>query len=392
MTSKPSEWRNRIETVLNLPFLRYYALAYGQSVPAWLSEISGISAKTLKKPIEEIRERTLLNGAKKSFAYAREQLIASGYSPDEADIWLNSHPGATMPGAVCSAVVYNAQIKGVMSFPHTIEFAIQIDQLSSRLFEARQRDDLEGFKSALLTGFVADSAYYFRSNAEAVAMGTPPLLEQLRTATAWSTLDEAYAAIFGNVLFSALAHWDVEFCSQFCSEYEPRPLFTLVLPRLDPALGKPAEGDVPIRKGMFRYPVRRLIDLMACVGESVRTGRWPDTVPKPKEIDSHIVLNGNALTNWRDGTKKFLLRDFVGLWKQLCTTRDGRTAHPLWPLFVAALMFQDLFVKVSATSRDKTVYFFEDDYMSWWYRHYEGLKAKGCAFGTTPWPNCFNEI
>lgn len=383
--------------MLNEQFLRFMATANGLKLAAYLSGLSEVSQKTLAKPLAKISDRTLTKGAEKSREIMRRQLEAADYTSDEAANWLEGHPGQTMPGAISSAVVYDAQIDGVMSFPLTMELACDVDRLSSQLFEARQKDDLNGFKSALLCSDFGERAYYLCTSEEGGGTAKPALLRQLELASEWSELDEVWPTIVANVTLSLLGHWDVEFCRQYFAKYEPRPIFALVLPRLDPALGPVDVGVLPRRRDMFWYPVRRLIDVMACWGKFVRTGRWPDAVPQPKGIIREAELKGlewndQTLTNWRDGTAKFVMDDFVELWGALCTMCDGRIASPPWPLFVAALMWQDLLTNVSTNSKDRTMYLVEDDYMPWWRSHYEELKAKGYTFGTTPWPDCFNKV
>lgn len=378
--------------MLNEPFLRVLGLMNGKSVEAYLSDCSGVSRKTLGKPLAAIRDKTLEKGAVKSFVKTRQRLDEAGYTLDEAENWLANHPGATMRGAICSSVGYDAQINGVMSFPWTIEYACHIDHLSLQLFDARSKGGLEGFKSALLCSDFAAPAYYLRTSEEGGGAAKPPLLRQLESASRWSELDEVWPTIVANVTFSLLAHWDVEFCSRYFAKYEPRSIFALVLPRLNQAVDSVGMDDIPKRRDMFWYPVRRLIDVMACMGERARTGAWPKRAPKPKEIERYISQEGSTLTNWRDGTKKFVGRDFYSLWEQMCSPRQEYVGRPPLPLFYAALIWQELLVEVSATTREKKIYLFDNEYKFWWNHHYEALMAKGCTVGTTPWPECFSTV
>jgi hypothetical protein len=383
--------------MLNEPFLRFVASANGKRVVAHLASVTGISQKTLNKPLSEIRGRTLGRGAEHSAKYVHRKLKEAGYSAEEAEAWMAGHPGATMPGAVCSGVVYEAEVEGIYTYPYTMEFALHIDKVSSRLLDAKVRDDLARFKSVLLDDPLIDARYYQQSSDGSDWVDMPSLLQRLEAASEWSVLAEIFPTIVANVVFSVLACWDVEFCSHYFSKNEPRSVFQFVLPRVEPVIGSIVVGDMPKRRGMLWYPVRRLIDVMACIGEFVRNDEWPDVVPKPMDITREAELSGlewsnQTLTNWRDGTTAFNSDDFAGLWEALCTNRDGVTQYYPWPLFVATLIFQDLFVQIDARSSKRSILLLEDDYLPWWHLHLEKLKAKGCAFGTSPWPECFNKV
>lgn len=383
--------------MLNESFLRFAAAANGKRVVAHLADVTGISQKTLTKPLAEIRGRTLDRGTEQSSKYVRGKLEEAGYSDEKAEAWMAGHPGATMPGAVCSGVVYDAEVEGIYAYPHTIEFARHIDSVSSRLLDAKVRDDLEGFKLALLDDPLIDARYYQQGSDGGDWVDMPPLRQRLEAASKWSDITEIFPTIVVNVVFSVLARWDVEFCCQYFSKNEPRSVFRFVLPRVDPAIGPVEVGDIPKRRGMLWFPVRRLIDVVACIGEFVRNGAWPDVVPKPMDTQRAAELRGlewsnQTLTNWRDGTTTFNSDDFAGLWEALCTNREAAAPYYPWPLFVATLMFQDLFAQVDTSSSKRSILLVEDDYLPWWHRHLEELKAKGCAFGASPWPECFNKV
>ena len=377
--------------MLNLPVLRYMELAEGRALPNLYSEFTGLSERTFRTP-----GSLSTNSAKKAEAYARDfvrqQLDKNGWTAAEIDAWLAQHPGK----GLYSDLIYGHQIDGLKAFPHTLELACVIDTLSSCLIEAWKSDDLSGFKKALLHSQFSAAAYLFLSREEAAQASSPVMLERLSTAKAWTEIDEPLRTLTVNVLYSLLARLDVEFCAQYFSKFEPRSCFAMVLPRLDPNAGNASEGKISKRRGMFVYPVRRLIDLMACMGEFARDHRWPRLIPELKQIVRDTKEVDRNLVNWRDGTKRFTRRDFMRLWQALCPPRNdsrGPIHAPVpWPLFVATVLWQYYLVSVSATSKEKSIMLVEDDYLPWWRRHHEDLKTKGCTFGTSPWPICFNEV
>ena len=381
--------------MLNLPALHFQEKSEGRVLASVYSEVSGISERTLRKA-GDLSPDTIKNAQQHSRDFVKGQLDKNGYSPEEIETWLTLHPGYGSPGMFYSDLVYGCQIEGFISFPHTIELASAIDRLSTRLVEARQRNDLAGFKDALLNHPVLGPAYFAQNGAPTTQTTNTPLHEQLRTAEDWAAIYQPLAAVTSHSLLSLLALWDVEFCSQYFSSFAPRSCFAMVLPRLDPKAGNADAGKIEKRKGMFWYPVRRLIGLMASLGGFARNQRWPVRVPEVEDVASKTVEFKQNLVNWRDGTKKFTRRDFTHIWHKLCPDHKGSTgpirAPEPSPLFVATVFWQALLVDVSTTSKVKSIMLIEDDYLRWWTMHHEALRAKGNVFGTSPWPPCFNEI
>ncbi len=381
--------------MLNLPALHFQEKSEGRALASVYSEVTGISDRTLRKA-DNLSPGTIKKAQQHSRLHVEQQLNGNGYSTEEVETLLVQHPGFGAPGMLYSGLVYECQIEGFIAFPHTIELASAIDRLSTRLFEARQRNDLVGFKDALLNHPVLGPAYFAQNGAPTTQSTNNPLLEQLRTAQDWAAIDQPLAAVTSNSLLSLLALWDVEFCSQYFSSFAPRSCFAMVLPQLDPKAGNADAGKIAKRRGMFLYPVRRLIDLMACMGEFARNHNWPERIPKAQDIVRQSYESEQNLVNWRDGTKKFTRRDFTHIWHKLCPDRKGSTgpirAPEPSPLFVATVFWQALLVDVGTTSKVKSIMLIEDDYLRWWTMHHEALRAKGTVFGASPWPVCFNEI
>ncbi len=375
--------------------LRFLEQAEGRALPSVLSEITGISDRTLRKK-NDFSPGTIKKAQQHSRDYVKQLRIEQGFSKEEVEFWLAQLPGISTPGMFYSDLVYSCQIEGYIAFPHTLELAIAIDRLSTSLAEARQRSDLAGFKEMLLNSPVVSLAHFAQTAADWKLPGTPPLLESLRMAQEWTDADQPLRAAIMNTLFSLLAHWDVEFYSRYFPNRAPRSCFAMVLPRLDPKAAVPCEGQITKRRGMFAYPVRRLIDLIACLGVFVRKNDWPDQIPKVRRIALDANEPYQNLVNWRDGTKSFTKRDFVQLWKHLCPDRESANGPIHWPepspIFAATMFWQSLLVQNSTTSKEKSILLFEDIYLLWWAEHLEALKAKGTVFGASPWPACFNEI
>lgn len=381
--------------MLNQPVLRYLEQAEGRVWTSVYSKVTGISDRTLRKK-RDLSPDTIKKAQQHSREYLKQQFLGMGYSAEEFDAWLAPHPGNSTQGMLYSELVYSYQIEGFIAYPHTIELAIAIDRLSASLTEARQRNDVAGFKKVLLNSGVVGPEHFARNAAERRQATAPPLLESLHMAQEWAEINQPFQRVAMNTLYSFLARWDVEFCSQQFKSRIPRSCFATLLPRLNSDDSITPGGVVSKRRGLLVTPVRRFIDLMACVGEFVRKNKWPDQIPQVRRIALDANEPYQNLVNWRDGTKSFTRRDFAQLWQHLCPDREGANvtmrAHEPWPLFVATMFWQALLIQASATSKRKTIYLVEDDYLTWWERHYQELQAKGLAFGSAPWPACFNEI
>jgi hypothetical protein len=93
--------------------------------------------------------------------------------------------------------------------------------------------------------------------------------------------------------------------------------------------------------------------------------------------------------NWRDGTKRFLYRDFIRLWE--INSKDVVVPSPV---YVAAKMWEIYFVKIDANSKTKTIHLVSDWYQLWWEKHYSDMTSdlKLTSDGKDHWPKCFDII
>ncbi len=372
--------------ILNILFMNLPGWAEGIKFWQWLSNGTDISVAILKSP--HIKDSTVKRGLATANHRAKQRLLDKGLSQEEVNRWL---AGAPKEG-ICSALIYGCQIDGLLAYPHTLEFARQIDLLSSRLLNLRENDDLNGFKNAILDSIVRDPVY-FSSNAAIVEQHTDlPYYELFKSATDWYEIREPYLQLMFNTTLSLLAQWDVEFGAQYFKSFEPRPCFAMTLPKLDPATGGIVNGMVAKRRDRFWTPVRRLIDLMACLSEYYRHKRWPKVAPDVKDIAAITNIDEgkdeynveDKIENWRRFKKphRFKHENFIALWSKLCPDKP----EPL-PLFYATLLWQKLSIH-----NDSQFLLIDKEYLSWWQWHYDNLMAKGCTFGTAPWPDCFNEL
>jgi hypothetical protein len=371
--------------MINEIFLRLYEAAQGKKLAVLFSESTSISERTWRKPLSEIGEKTIAKAKKNSLQSMRLNLANRGYPQGEIEDWIGSHPGIVPQGRICAGLIYECQT-AEMVFPHTLKYAGLLDELSVYLYEARCDNDLEGFKMWLLDHEAGRIWRRVLNSDEGERRSVSDVLEWIQSARDWGDLDQPFKFVAANCIFSLMACWDVEFTSQYFTSFIARSSFSMVLPRLDPEAGPIAHGKLQKRRDMFWYPVRRLINQMACVGEYVRTGGWPDNVPEVKLIAQVADFEQSQMVKWRAGKKAFKSGDFRWLWRTLSEVRGMETPAAPWPLFVAALLWKDMFVS------KQSMLLVDEDYQRHWDWCYNELKAKGCTFGTDPWPTCFNQI
>lgn len=356
----------------------------GQKTPARLANLPdvNVSERTLRnsrwsnKTVERIEE-----GVKSNI---RDKLTNLEWPEKEIDEFVLNHPKSPYAG-----LIYECQIPDKMEFPRTIEFAARIDEISLSLTNAREQDSLEEFKRILLASELLDRRYYVEADDEWSSSAEPEALNLIKAAQDWCDIEKPLGVLIFNTLFSVMSYWDIEFYHQFFSNYDPKPLFSQVLPKLDPDAKYLDKSTIAKRRGMFWIPVKRLIDLMACLGNYRLNNCWPDQVPKVLDIVRMTDYCERELVNWRDGTKRLLIRNFRGIWKDLWPDTIAPT-----PLFIAAIMWQTYFIDVGVNKKPKTMFLFEDRYQWWWEAHLSALASDFSlsSEGKERWPACFDAI
>ncbi|WP_339860053.1 hypothetical protein [Pseudohongiella acticola] len=321
-------------------------------------------------------------------------LKKNGYSQREVEEWKCRHPNNRMASACYASLVYESQLGKGIEYPLTLEFAFQVDALSQSLNERYEDNDINGFKEALLNSEGIDSDVIAQNVTRRVYEVEPDLLRQIEKGSTWEEIESPLSVVAEKCFLSFLAMWDVEFGTQvYFPSLKPRSIFAMVLPKLNSGLEQ-VDGDLEKRRDMFGHPVRRLIDLMACIGFYQRKRLRLDSIPRVKEIAIETGIVERNFIDWRDGTKKFRKNDFVMLWKGLFTNSNYPQAIPSMPmpLFVATIYWQNMLVSVDTNSRRKTLLVVDSPYLEWWQLHYDELRAKGRTFGSVPWPPYFNDI
>jgi len=366
----------------------------GRSRASVLADQLGLSQRRCRDPLSQRSKASIARTQTKKLQKIKADLKDIGWSATQIDDWLSQHPGLKGSFRFYSTLVYECESPSAIKYPRTREFASQVDALVLSLEEQRANDDLAGYKEALLTtGLLRQMFIPQRDHADS-CKDMPEFLRKVRAASSWDELIAPLRVASANLLLSFLAKWDVEFGTQvYFPKLKPRSVFALVMPRLHPATQR-VDGELKTRRDMFWYPVRRLIDFMACIAVRKERGWELGGIPKVRDVAFATGTYERNLVNWRDGTKKFKRTDFVGLWRGLFSGnhRGSEIHQPPWPLFIATLCWQHLLTSVDTNSGERTIKPHEEEYLQLWQREFDELSAEGASFGEAPWRECFSQL
>ena len=305
------------------------------------------------------------------------------HTGEEREIWIDN-----LPRSLTEAMIYETEVAGEIEYPLTRTLANRIAGLGTAYRQAKEASNLEGAKTLLLATVWLDDPYFTDALVEKEQNIRPRLLDIVAEASDWNALTRPTGVVTVNALLSLLAQWDVEFSAKHFARLQAQSAFVLLMPWADIP-----HDDQPIvrKRGMFRFPVARLIDLSFALAQFHKHKKWPDRRPTVKELAIWCAEIEQNLVQWRDCTKSFRWRDFSNIWAALFpeSMQNGRTGRvrPLSPLYVAAAIFQDLLVDIDPNSRGKEVGLHDDEYRYWWKIHFDQFQqASGATFGDTPWP------
>jgi len=322
-----------------------------------------------------------------SWMVANHNLEKAGIDEKERQALIDGHPSTWMAG-----VVYEAGLASGLEYPRTLAFAAQIDALGAAFLEAQSEKDLGRAKALLVDTEWLDHRYFSETATERSADAPPRLLRRVISATGWDELLQEMVTVRLNLLFSVLALWDIELHSRHLKRLQARPVFSFLLPYADVPEGA---NKVLRTRGMFRLPVRRLLDLVFALASLQPRREWKVDRPSLEELAQKTNEAEQTLVNWRDGTKRFGWRDFDRVWREMfLAAQDKGTAPiaPLAPLFVAATIFQNLLVNVDSRSPAKRILLFDEDYSDWWAFHAAEAEGPKVEAGASPWPKWLSQV
>lgn len=378
--------RKALEFMFSHLSVRVLERMWGRKLPVIVAAASdgGVTERTVRN---WMASSTVPDAARlaalrlRSRAWFERYLAEKGWSTTECKLLsqgLNECPG------LISGLVFSLQGPCAL-YPESLQLARQIDLLELRLEAHRVAGDVDAFVEELLaTEWFGDEHFMNPDNGD----GAEVARIQLRAATSWQDVILPVTVLIVNTHLQLLATLDLEFCGRYLVGFAATPVFTGLLPRL--ALNFDSSADVPlaVRRDTFHYPIRRLLDVMACMRATYRHRKWPQRVPTVEDVAAWTGTAPSTLTKWRMG-RVFTMSQFLRVWEELFAfvAAPEQPAAPT-PLMYAALVFTELLVKGSREGRDLRFTTIDPSaYTRWWEIQNRKLHAEAptLRFGTRAW-------
>ena len=366
----------------------------GEPVQALLARETTVCRKTWdaggpKRP--SLKAKALVDISKASFQRMRDK----GSSEEEIKTWLARFPETTEDEPYFLSMIIRLFSLSDEPPPETIALANKMDELAHAIWKAGHSRDIATYKDLLLNTPLLDKCYFADTERELRVDDVPLAYRQAQIANDWAELSASSQAVMVNMLLSFLASWDLEFCRDYAPAMKPFPLYEILM--LQTTHDLESNPKLPSRRDLFRFPTRKLIDLMAMMGEYIRNhgGKTLKKIPV-KDMEAWLELGepqipAQKLWNWRRGRDAFLLEDLAVVWRRFAGARDDNEKNippPPIPLFVVASIWQHVQFQDNKKAGRKTLLFIQPWYLWWWEHHRDRLMAKGITWGNRPWPAC----
>lgn len=351
-----------------IPFALITMLA-GKTSRPFIADMFGISSSHLRRGKNpKWREST----QKKAVEYAEKkcqgEMAKNGWSEAESDLFIQSAPSkvAGAPPRPYADLIYGLQVSGVCELPLTIAFAEEVDRFVIRLLEAHGAGDLGLFKQEILGCNWGDGVT--RSIAD--QQEADQRMEAFRTVSSWEEALCAAQQVFENILLCLFAALDAEHGLTYFGKFQPRPLFLLVQPLLNPQINLNTPGKLPGRN-LVDQPVRRLLELSYALMVWIRDKRWPDKPVGRAELGAALELSDQVVGNFFDGTRKMNAKIFEGLWSTMCrTVADCEPFYFPMPLVLAAMFWQSSITRYPNQKLKSFILPNDENYIRFWRWHH----------------------
>ena len=301
--------------------------------------MTGLSPSHLRRgKSSKLREATEHRALETAKQWGRNNLTENGWSDAEINIHMETAPsniiGEPRPYA---DFIHGLQVPGEYELPLTIAFAEEVDKLVIRLLEAHNADDLEEFKQAIIGCNWGDGIPRLIADQQVVDQQ----LEPLRAASDWGAVLSTVENEFFNMLLYYFAALDAEYGLIHFKEFQPRPLFLLVMPKMNPQTKLDSLDKLP-RRNLVYQPVRRLLELSHALMVWIRDGRWPDKPVGRKELGEVLDLTDQYIGNFFRWHAQYECEAFWGLLDK--DVPDGRKARS-FPSAIAARSGRNILAK-----------------------------------------------
>lgn len=370
-------------TVLNLYWfpLVLIQLSEGKAARPFLADVFGLSQSRLRpNRAQQWRPSTLRKAVAASEAWRVKRAISADWTVDEIEADGRSAPSA-LAGEPRPFANFVHGLEGVdkkSPLPLTKAFAEDVDRLLGQLAASYEARDLDSFKKLIL-----ECDWGGPASPDAIDAS-----DAIRHAADWSTLTKASSGIADEILVCFLAALDVEHGATYFQRFRQRPLFPLVLPRVNPSVDLSAATVTIPKRNFIRRPARRLLELMYAMAFYVRHRRWPAKPVSRRNLAQAIDLDERHVGNLYDGTRRLTWRLYETISQRLFFSvgRKGPFNLPT-PLFIAALLWGEALIATDAKGKVKRVVVLDErNYLRYWQWH-RARWASQLPQGTEGWPD-----
>ena len=371
---------NILEFLPCIPF-ELFTLLEGKATRSLISEITGISVSHLRSGKNvTLRESTENRAIRNATEWSHKRVIAQGWSEEEWSLLVESAPssiaGEPRPFA---DFIHGLKSPGAYEFPQATAFAEEIDLTVIKLLDAYKSDDLESFRRSVLEcDWVAAVASQQEISEQMAA---------LRTVTDWdAALTVAQQFIF-DMLLCYFAALDAEFGLTYFTRFELRPLFLLVMPKLNEKID-PGLFDNISKRNLIRQPIRRLLELSHALMVWGKDQHWPCKPVGRKELGAALGLDDQYIGNYFDGTRNMHAKSFVSYWEKMCeTVADCPPFYAPLPLLLAAIFWQRTITRYSNQKIKSFILPDKEKYTRFWMWHHQrwGSQLNRDAVGWPTW-------
>ena len=369
-------------------FLPVIERLHGKKLASLVGDVSGssVSERTIRNwLVGKSRPKPAQMEGLKEAGLRRygENMPKRGWSEADVKKFLE---GISVANGLLSSFIYSLSAQNDYMYPHTLALAFQVDELSIRLSELREADELPQFVAALLNAPLLGLEHFVEP--EAGAPTANELQQEVAVAVEWKDLEQPFAVLCLNVVMQLLATLDLEFCSGYLKVFNATPIFQSLMPRLDATAIPDESGKYTMSRDLFHLPVRRLIELSACLRCIKLERKWPSDIPSVTEMAAWMNAEAVSITKWRMG-RRFTLADYEGIWDAMFEYLPvkQRMAMPGSLAFATAVLTH-LYVKGSRERRSLTLIIPDPEiYLRWWRIQRAQLESRkeGLPFGAIPW-------
>lgn len=269
-------------------------------------------------------------------------------------------------------------------YPQTLRLAIQIEETSNCLRALRTADQIRPFVDLLLGSPLIEVEHF--SVPELGVPSATQVRKEVVDAIAWDDLDRPVGVITLNLVMQLMATLDLEFCAGYLGTFAATPVFESLMPRTDSRVQPNDDGTYPAARDLFHIPVRRLLELSACLRYFTCQGTWPPQVPSVLDMERWMHANASTITKWRMG-RRFTLANFQFVWAAMHSDLPvSNQPNTPTPLVFAANLLTHLYVKGSREKKPLSMVIPDADiYQRWWLIQRNRPALQGLKFGSASW-------